>query len=121
MKNFSHNTKSLIRGALALFAISAAFAGAVRADEAPQIHVKYADLNVNSSAGAARLYQRIRVAANQVCALPGEPALAVVAMEKDCVRRAIAQAVSAVSNPTLTRVYEAKTGVAPSSTALASR
>ena len=121
MKNFSHNSKALIRGTLAVVAISAAFAGAVRADEAPQMLVKYADLNVNSSAGAARLYQRIRLAADRVCELPGERDLAVLAKEKDCARQAIAQAVSAVGNPPLTRIYEAKTGVATTSTALASR
>jgi UrcA family protein len=122
MKNFSHNTnKSLFRVALAAAAVTAALTGAVRADEVPQIHVKYADLNINSSAGAQVLYRRIRVAADRVCEISGSRDLAAWAKERECARHAIAQAVSDVGNPTLTRVYEDKTGVSPTETALASR
>jgi UrcA family protein len=121
MKNFSNNTKSLLRVALVAVAVGAALTGAVRADEVPQIHVKYSDLNVNSSAGAAVLYQRIRLAADRVCEISGSRDLAVWAKERECARHAIAQAVSDVGNPTLTRVYEVKTGVSPTSSELASR
>ena len=39
----------------------------MRAADVPQVHVKYADLNLNTPAGAATLLQRIRYAADRVC------------------------------------------------------
>jgi UrcA family protein len=121
MNKFSNTSKCLLRGALAAAAVTAALTGAVRADEVPQVHVKYADLNINSSAGAAVLYQRIRRAAEQVCAVSGARDLTTWSRGKDCASKAIARAVSAVGNPTLTQVYEVKTGISPTNTALASR
>lgn len=121
MNQFSNSSKSLLRGALAAAAVTAALTGAVRADEVPQIHVKYADLNVNSNAGATVLFQRIRRAAEQACTVSGSRDLGTWGKGRDCASHAIAQAVSAVGNPTLTRVYELKTGTSPTNTALASR
>jgi UrcA family protein len=121
MNKFSNSSKSLLRGALAAAAVTAALTGAVRADEVPQVHVNYADLNVNSNAGATVLYQRIRRAAEQVCTVSGARDLGTWSKGRDCASKAIARAVSDVGSPTLTQVYAVKTGISPTNTALASR
>jgi UrcA family protein len=80
------------------------------AADLPQVHVKYADLNIDTPAGAARLYQRIRGAAIAVCPAFDARNLAGRAAVEACRTRAIADAVAAVHNPSLTRVYERQTG-----------
>ena len=79
-----------------------------RAADVPQVHVQYADLNVSSPAGAAVLYQRIRVAAAQVCGTPDQRDLARLEQAKMCTDKAIARAVTAVGNDMLTDLYQAK-------------
>jgi UrcA family protein len=120
MKNFAHIQKNSIRMVLATVAVCAALSTVARAEEAPQVHVSYADLNVNSKTGAAVLFQRIRRAANQVCAASGTRDLGQLARAKACTDHAIAVAVDAVKAPALTKIYDAKYGIAPS-TVLASR
>ena len=104
------NTNNPIRITFAAVALMAALTTGVRAADVPQVHVKFADLNINTPAGAAALYQRIRVAADQVCAYPGTHDLAVLAKEKACTNQAVAHAVATVNNPTLTGIYDVKTG-----------
>lgn len=70
--------------------------------------VKFADLNVSSSAGAHALYMRILAAAQVVCsyhpfATDGDKAR--------CVRDAIADAVARVDRPELSAVYNANNKV----------
>ena len=104
------NTNNPIRITFAAVALMAALTTGVRAADVLQMHVKYADLNINTPAGAAALYQRIRVAADQVCAFPGTRDLAVFAKVKACTDQAVAHAVAAVNNPTLTGIYDVNTG-----------
>jgi len=85
-----------IRITFAAAAMIAALTTGVRAADVPQVHVKYADLNVNTPAGAAALYQRIRFAANQVCADPGTRDLAVLVKVQACTDQAVANAVAEV-------------------------
>lgn len=108
-----HTTRNPIRVALAALTLAAAFAGAARAADAPQIHVKYADLDVNTVAGATVLYRRIHTAATHVCAVPGAGDLGLLARIDACTDRAVAEAVAAVDNATLTGLYMAKTGGNP--------
>jgi len=103
------NTKNPLRIAAAALLFTALTAGAQAAD-VPQVHVKYADLNVASSAGAAVLYQRIRSAADQVCGVPGNRDLARIEPAKACAAQAIAAAVAAVNSPALTSMYQVKMG-----------
>ncbi len=79
-----------------------------RAAEVPQVHVKYGNLNINTPAGAAVLYQRIRLAATQVCGTPDQRDLARLETAKACTDKAIADAVAAVGNDTLMDVYHAR-------------
>ncbi len=61
-------------------------------------------------AGAAVLYQRIRVAAGKVCAMPGSRELDVSAKVKACTAKATGDAVAAVNVPALTGLQQSKLG-----------
>ncbi len=102
-------TTKLFQTLLAAGTLIVAVSTAARAAEIPQVHVKYADLNVSSPAGAAVLYQRIRIAATQVCGTPDQRDLSRLEQAKTCTDKAIAGAVTAVGNDVLTDLYEAKT------------
>ncbi len=91
-------------------ALIATFAAGAQAQDVVQIHVKFADLDVNHPAGAAVLYQRIRVAAGKVCAMPDSRELDRAAQAKACMAKATADAVAAVNAPALTGLYQAKVG-----------
>jgi UrcA family protein len=72
--------------------------------------VKYGDLDLARSAGAATLYSRIQNAANAVC----EPAMSLGArgstlLSRHCVDESIARAVADVNAPALTSYYVSKT------------
>ena len=83
--------------------------------------VHYADLNINSPAGAEVLYQRIRSAAEQVCGNVDSRRLAEAAAAKACVDRAMSESVRAVNAPRLTDTYDAHTGAAKTSIKVATR
>ena len=67
--NMTNFATRLIAGAILTTLISSLSAIASAADGmgVPQKTVKYADLNVSSVQGAARLYNRIQFAAEEVC------------------------------------------------------
>lgn len=114
----TRTTQNTLRALVAVAAITCGFAATVEADaveagQAPQVHIKYADLDLNTTAGATVLYQRIRGAADQVCAAHQERDLGQVMRAKACANRAIAEAVAAVGNTHLTAVYDQKAGAAP--------
>jgi UrcA family protein len=72
--------------------------------------VKYGDLDLTHSAGAATLYSRIQNAANAVC----EPAIFSGAREsilltRHCVDESMARAIADVNAPALTSYYVSKT------------
>jgi UrcA family protein len=107
------NAPNSFRRVLVGAALVAGFATAAQSAELPQVRVNYADLNVNSTAGAAVLYQRIRSAADQVCPTFGERDLGAQAVVKACKVRAVGEAVAAVHSAALTQVLEGKIGVTP--------
>ena len=72
--------------------------------------VKFADLNVNTQAGAQALYGRIHAAARRVCDQPGSWMLSGT---NTCVSKAEGEAIAKVSLPLLTAYYEQKTGKHP--------
>jgi UrcA family protein len=114
------NTQNPNRIALAI-ALVAVFAGAAHADDLRQVQVKYADLDVNTAAGAKVLYQRINRAADQVCEYPETRNLAVLGKVKTCTDHAVAAAVGAVNSPVLTALYEVKMGRTPVTQLVAAR
>ena len=104
------NTTQKTAARILVAALVAAFAAGAQAQGVAQIHVKYADLNVDKPAGAAVLYQRIRAAAEKVCAMPGSRELDRAVKAKACITNATANAVAAVNVPALTGLYETKVG-----------
>jgi UrcA family protein len=75
---------------------------------APQAVVKYGDLNLSSSQGAAALYHRISSAAFKVCSPQEDGSLASKIRMQTCVHQAIADAVAKVDRAELFAVYSAK-------------
>jgi UrcA family protein len=108
--NINTNNRTRIVAAVALFA--ALTAGAQAAD-IPQVHVKYADLNVGTTAGATMLYRRIRGAADRVCGVADKRDLARLGQAKACADHAVAEAVAKVNAPALTQVYEFQGDIVP--------
>ena len=121
MKDIQHNTTTAVRVGFAAAAVWVALATVCRADDVRQVHVGYADLNMQTEAGAAVLLQRIRNAAARVCDAPGTRDLGLQVRAKVCADRAIAAAVAEVKLPSLTKAYDAKYGGEPSFTKLAAR
>jgi UrcA family protein len=97
--------------ALILIAAIGVTGHALAADRStgPQIHIRYADLNVQDSAGAAALLHRIRVAADEVCGVGMDRDLARIVQSQVCAKKAVSDAVAAANLPTLTSLYQVKT------------
>ena len=72
--------------------------------------VNYSDLNVSSTAGAATLYNRLRVAAARVCHPLNNRDFASQKLLAACVHKALSDAVNEVNQPALFTIYDAKTG-----------
>ena len=81
-----------------------AHAGDVRSE-----NVKFADLNLGTSAGVETLYGRIHAAARRVCEMPGGEQAAV----RRCMTKAESEAIGTVNVPLLTAYYQQKTGNQP--------
>jgi UrcA family protein len=82
--------------------------------------VHYADLNLDTRAGSAVLYQRIRHAAEQVCGDAGSRQLEQARAAKACIDQAIQSSVRFVNTPKLTNEYNTHFGVAQKTVNLAS-
>lgn len=95
--NTLRNNRNLVMtvAAVLLAAGTVARANEVAAD-VPARTVHYADLNLNTDAGVAVLYKRIRNAAEAVCGDAGERDAARMAATRACVDRAVAEGVNAV-------------------------
>lgn len=97
--------QGLIAAAI-LGALGASFSAVCAADgSSADITVKFADLNITTPSGAARLYARIEVAAHAACAYFW---FKTDANEARCLRNTIANAVTKVDQPRVTAVYNAK-------------
>ncbi len=79
-------------------------------DQVPTETVKFQDLNVDSPAGVAMLFQRIHSAAKRVCNVDGDRDLARAQQATTCASEAEARAVALVNSPPLTAYYQKKTG-----------
>jgi len=80
-------------------------------DDIPRQVVKFADLNLDSTAGASTLFRRIESAAERVCGDPrGTRELFTENRLKTCKGQAIERAVDTVNSALLTSLYLAKTG-----------
>jgi UrcA family protein len=117
MKTFTRNNRNFTLAAVAAICMASVAVGA-HADETvngvPARTVHYSDLNLNTQAGAAILYKRIRNAAEQVCGDVGSRELAQAMAAKACVNRAIYASVRSMNNLMLTGEYNAHVGTAQS-------
>ena len=110
MKTFTmNNTKHLFFAAVAAVSLgTVAVAAHADALDAPARTVHYADLNLNTDAGVATLYSRIRNAAQLVCGNVDPRRLDEAASAKACIDKAVFSSVTAVNNPKLTSEYNAR-------------
>jgi len=98
-----HPAKTLSCSALAATLLALA-PGSAHADDSfyvqKALHVQVADLDASSPADAATLYRRIREAARQVCDNG-------TSIDRDCVQRAVNDAVRTADRPLVTRLHAA--------------
>ena len=92
-----------------LLAVITVVSNADAADQVRSETVKFADLNVNTPAGAQALYTRIRSAAYRVCYQDTSDPLTQIAATT-CAKDAEARAVEKLNLPQLTAFYQMKTG-----------
>ena len=104
--NLSRLISTAIFGALTL----SWGAMSVAADEsdAPQVVVKFGDLNLSNPQGADALYHRISSAALKVCRPQDDGSLASMDRVQACIHKAIVDAVTKVDRAELFAVYNAK-------------
>jgi UrcA family protein len=70
--------------------------------------VPYGDLNISTARGAATLYNRIRIAAQDVCWPLDHGDLSSKRQMAVCTNKAIVDAVTSIDQPALFAVYRAK-------------
>ena len=89
-----------------LLAGSFAVAPVVSAQEAPNIVVKYSDLDLSTSEGARTLYKRITAAARMVCPYQDSRELALQAVGRSCREASIERAVRSIHNGELAAIRD---------------
>jgi UrcA family protein len=107
--------RTLLAGAiLSTLAFSFATASHAADDTAPpQVIVKFGDLDVSTSQGAAALYRRIHGAAVNVCSQMYVDKLAYKWHEAACLQKVIGDAVIKVDRPALSAVFASKYEASP--------
>ena len=107
--------RTLVAGAI-LSALAFSFATVSSADDRtapPQVIVKFADLDVSTSQGAAALYGRIHSAAVDVCSRMYVTEQAYKLHKDACLQKVIGDAVIKVNRPALSAVFASKYGMSP--------
>jgi UrcA family protein len=111
----STSLRTLVAGAI-LSALAFGFATVSRADDGtapPQVIVKFGDLDVSTSQGAAALYRRMHGAAVDVCSRMYVDEQAYKWHKDACLQKVIGDAVIKVNRPALSAVFASKFGVSP--------
>jgi UrcA family protein len=111
----STRLRTLVAGAI-LSTLAMSFPTVSDADEdtaPPQVIVKFADLDVSTSRGAAALYGRIHTAAVDVCSRMYVIEQAYKFHKDSCLQKVIGDAVIKVNRPALSAVFASKYGVSP--------
>lgn len=111
-KGFLHRASERVSSAAAAVALTmfALVAVDAHADEPkgnpPSVTVQFSDLAMTTTAGAAKVYRKLRVAANQVCSVNGATKSARdYVRQKECVEQALTNAVREIDRPTLTALH----------------
>jgi UrcA family protein len=111
----STRLRTQVAGAI-LSALAFSFATVSHADDGtapPQVIVKFADLDVSTSQGAAALYGRIHRAAVDVCSRMYVIEQAYKWHKNACLQKVIGDAMIKVNRPALSAVFASKFGVSP--------
>jgi UrcA family protein len=95
--------------ATSLSALAAVSASTATEDDHPSRVVKFADLDLSHSPGAAVLYTRIRSAAREVCLPANNWMMELRAISDQCRNETIARAVADIHAPALTTYYMEQT------------
>jgi UrcA family protein len=95
--------------ATSLSSLAAVATTASTEDDIPSRVVKFADLDLTHSQGAAVLYTRISTAARAVCLPQYNWMMEMRAISAQCRSQAIARAVAGVNAPALTTYYTERT------------
>jgi UrcA family protein len=77
--------------------------------DGPAVVVNYADLDINTPLGAAKLYERIQHAAAQLCPQVDFQQLPRYAASLRCQNKVVAHTVSGINSPQLAAVYASRT------------
>jgi UrcA family protein len=94
---------------------AALFAAATSAAEPTEsVTVRYTDLNLDRSRDVVRLYQRIRIAAQDICGVRHFAFTGWLdSVWQSCVDTAVAQAVARVDRPALSAYHQRQLGLSP--------
>jgi UrcA family protein len=103
LRNEMMKAVSLVLAAILSSVVVGAAHATARNAETLQKEIRFEDLNLNHSAGAKRLYQRIRLAARQLCGEPNRLITARADSARLCANEATARAVERVNSPLLTK------------------
>jgi UrcA family protein len=108
--NTTNIATRLVAGAIftALVSSLSPTASAAQDTDFLQKTVQYTNLSVATTQGAATLYNRIRIASEEVCSPLNHGDLSSKMQAKVCMHKAIADAVSQVNQPALTAAYNAR-------------
>jgi UrcA family protein len=100
--------QALSVAALAFAAVAAPATAAETQRTAVEVH--YADLNLNSEAGAATLIRRLDVAAKQVCGLDSRQRGFVRRQQRACHEQTLSKAIVGVDAPLVTQMFAGEQG-----------
>ena len=105
-----HTSATLLATALlaVIGTVPARAAAAAQHDQVPQVVVRYADLNVETQAGALALYNRIVRAADRVCPSVGIRDIARLQLARSCRDESVARAIAATGIPRLVAIRDAR-------------
>lgn len=95
----------IVAGVMGVMVLAAAQAPAAVRDD---VAVNYADLDISTTAGAEKLYERIRRAAEQVCPRVDFMDIQRHAVAVRCQNEAVAHAVNSIASPQLAAVHAAR-------------
>jgi UrcA family protein len=110
--NSSSKTRFQVTAILCCMALLNVAAAEERFSEPATKVVNYADLNLNTAAGAQSLYGRLRAAAAVVCKQHEGRTLQAMSRQRACIDQAIAGAVKQIDSTTVTAYHLARTGKA---------